>query len=221
MMGPPCCTYWLRVPASCVLYVPEAQGSLPLGPTHCTYAVRAPASGVPCVPRTVWCITGATRPTWSPPTGARPTRPPHPTWCRWGWQWREGRRRHRRRRWWGRGRRRPRARRTTSAGAYHSQNPNPDPDPSPNPSPSPNPNPNPAQWLRCAECWRRLLPTVRRSGDLRCATVRRRYNSHSTTLTPAARSAALLSSEVSREDLTEVGGVLYPLLTQCGSSLAA
>ena len=69
----------------------------------------------------------------------------------------------------------------------------------------PNPNPNPAQWLRCAEHWRRLLPTVRRSRDLRCTTVRRRYSSRSTTLTPAARSAALLSSEVSWEDLTEVG----------------
>ena len=28
---PPYCTYGLRVPASCVLYVPEAQGSLPRG----------------------------------------------------------------------------------------------------------------------------------------------------------------------------------------------
>ena len=27
--GPPYCTYGLRVPASCVLHVPEAQGSLP------------------------------------------------------------------------------------------------------------------------------------------------------------------------------------------------
>ena len=48
--GPPYCTYGLRVPASCVLYVPEAQGSLPL---YCTSAVRVPASGVPYVPRTV------------------------------------------------------------------------------------------------------------------------------------------------------------------------
>ena len=31
--GPPYCTYGLRVPASCVLYVVEAQGSLPPGPT--------------------------------------------------------------------------------------------------------------------------------------------------------------------------------------------
>ena len=29
--GPPCGTYGLRVPASCVPYVPEAQGSLPQG----------------------------------------------------------------------------------------------------------------------------------------------------------------------------------------------
>ena len=41
------------MPASCVLYVPEAQGSLPRGATHCTYAVRVPASCVPYVPRTV------------------------------------------------------------------------------------------------------------------------------------------------------------------------
>ena len=41
-----------------VLYVPEAQGSLPRGATHCTYRVCVPASGVPFVPRTVWCITG-------------------------------------------------------------------------------------------------------------------------------------------------------------------
>ena len=38
--GPPCCTYGLCVPASCLLYVPEAQGSLPrwVDPTHCTFA---------------------------------------------------------------------------------------------------------------------------------------------------------------------------------------
>ena len=39
-------TYGLRASASCVLYVPEAQGSLPQGPTHGTHvslgrAVRA------------------------------------------------------------------------------------------------------------------------------------------------------------------------------------
>ena len=51
--GPPFCTYGLRVPASCVLYVPEAQGSLPWGGHYCTYAVRVPAPGVPYVPRTV------------------------------------------------------------------------------------------------------------------------------------------------------------------------
>ena len=45
--GPPYCTYRLHVPAVCVPYVPEAQGSLPRGPTHCTYAVRVPASSVP------------------------------------------------------------------------------------------------------------------------------------------------------------------------------
>ena len=39
-----------RVPASCVLHVLEAQGSLPRGRHH---AVRAPASGVLYVPRTV------------------------------------------------------------------------------------------------------------------------------------------------------------------------
>ena len=43
-------TYGLRAPASCVLYVLEAQGSLPLGPTHGTCAVRVPASGGPYVP---------------------------------------------------------------------------------------------------------------------------------------------------------------------------
>ena len=34
MMGPPYCTYGLRVPAFCVPCVPEAQGSLPLDATH-------------------------------------------------------------------------------------------------------------------------------------------------------------------------------------------
>ena len=47
MMGPPCCTHGLRVPASCALYVPEAQGSLPRDPTHCMYALRVPVSGLP------------------------------------------------------------------------------------------------------------------------------------------------------------------------------
>ena len=55
---PPYCTYGLRVLTSCVLFVPEAQGSLPRGAKHGTHAVRAPASGVPYVPRTVWCATG-------------------------------------------------------------------------------------------------------------------------------------------------------------------
>ena len=59
--APPYCTYGPRVPASCVLHVPEAQGSLPRDLTHGTYAARAPASGVPYVPRTVGCTTGARR----------------------------------------------------------------------------------------------------------------------------------------------------------------
>ena len=46
-------TYRLRVPASRVGYVPDAQGGLSQGPTHCTYWVRVPASGVGYVPRTV------------------------------------------------------------------------------------------------------------------------------------------------------------------------
>ena len=33
--------YWSRVPAPCVLSVPEAQGSLPRGATHGTYQLRA------------------------------------------------------------------------------------------------------------------------------------------------------------------------------------
>ena len=60
--GPPCCTCGVRAPASCVLCVPEAQGSLPRGPKHGSYAVHVPASGVPShtaySPRTVWCTTG-------------------------------------------------------------------------------------------------------------------------------------------------------------------
>ena len=46
-------TYRLRVPASRVGYVPDAQGGLPPGPTYCTYGVHVPASGVGYVPRTV------------------------------------------------------------------------------------------------------------------------------------------------------------------------
>ena len=45
--GLPYCTYGVRAPASCVLYAPEAQGSLPRGPEHGPYAVRVPASGAP------------------------------------------------------------------------------------------------------------------------------------------------------------------------------
>ena len=43
----------VRVPASCVLHIPEAQGSLPPGPHYCTYAAHVPASGVPYVPCSV------------------------------------------------------------------------------------------------------------------------------------------------------------------------
>ena len=51
--GRPYCTYGLRVPASFVLCVPEAQSSLPRGGgRYRTYAVHVPASGVPYVPRT-------------------------------------------------------------------------------------------------------------------------------------------------------------------------
>ena len=39
--GPPWGTYGLRVPAHCVLYVPEAQGGLPPDPTSVPYAPRA------------------------------------------------------------------------------------------------------------------------------------------------------------------------------------
>ena len=46
-------TYRLRVPASRVGYVPDAQGGLPPGPTYCTYGVHVPASGVGYVQRTV------------------------------------------------------------------------------------------------------------------------------------------------------------------------
>ena len=47
--GPPYCTYGLRVPASCVLYVPEAQGSLPPGAST---AVRTPYTYQPRACRT-------------------------------------------------------------------------------------------------------------------------------------------------------------------------
>ena len=40
---PPYCTYGLRVPAPCVLYVPEAQGSLLPGP-HALYVRRTRTS---------------------------------------------------------------------------------------------------------------------------------------------------------------------------------
>ena len=49
--------YRLRVPASCVLCAPEAQGSLPRAGAggYCTYAVHVPASGAPLVPGTAYC----------------------------------------------------------------------------------------------------------------------------------------------------------------------
>ena len=40
MMGPPYCTHRLRVPASCVLCIPEAQGSL-LSVRHALYGTDA------------------------------------------------------------------------------------------------------------------------------------------------------------------------------------
>ena len=46
--GPPCCTYWVRVPAFCVPYVPEAQGSLPPG-SHALY-VRCTRTSLLYVP---------------------------------------------------------------------------------------------------------------------------------------------------------------------------
>ena len=46
-------THRLRVPASRVGYVPDAQVGLPPGPTYCTYGVHVPASGVGYVPGTV------------------------------------------------------------------------------------------------------------------------------------------------------------------------
>jgi len=40
--GPPCCAYGLRVPASSMLYVPEAQGSVSRGGTTvCAYQPQA------------------------------------------------------------------------------------------------------------------------------------------------------------------------------------
>ena len=41
--GPPCCTYGLPAPDSCLPHVPEAQGSLPPGP-HALYVRRTRAS---------------------------------------------------------------------------------------------------------------------------------------------------------------------------------
>ena len=50
VLEPPRCTY---DSASRVLYVPEAQGSLPQAGRDCTYAARVSASGVPHVPHAV------------------------------------------------------------------------------------------------------------------------------------------------------------------------
>jgi small GTP-binding protein len=53
----------LRVPASCVLYVPEAQGTAcPSAPTHCRRGARVPASGVPCALRVPCCYHPRSRP---------------------------------------------------------------------------------------------------------------------------------------------------------------
>ena len=51
----PSMLYGLRVPFSCVLYVPQRRrAACPLcASLYCTHAVRVPASGVPYVPRTV------------------------------------------------------------------------------------------------------------------------------------------------------------------------
>ena len=58
-------TYTLRVPASRVGYVPEAQGGLPQGPTYCTCGVRVPASGVGYVQRTVATQVKTQQPAYS------------------------------------------------------------------------------------------------------------------------------------------------------------
>ena len=60
--GFPHCMCGLRVSASCVLYAPEAQGSLPRGSTtvHTRTILRRPY-----VPRTVWCNPGASCTAWT------------------------------------------------------------------------------------------------------------------------------------------------------------
>ena len=76
--------YRLRAPASCVLHVPGAQGSLARGHAHCTYAVRVTASGVCDTVRTAYrgsagttCCTRSASSTSTPtPT---PTPSPSPT----------------------------------------------------------------------------------------------------------------------------------------------
>jgi len=76
--GPPYCTYRLRVPASCVLHVPEAQGSLPWAPllyvrrprTSLGRAVRSAYRGTTGSTRpSLWRALVATRLTGTPTTG--------------------------------------------------------------------------------------------------------------------------------------------------------
>ena len=47
--GPPYSVHWPRVPAACMVYVPEAQGSLPRGATHWV-RVRAESTVFPGTP---------------------------------------------------------------------------------------------------------------------------------------------------------------------------
>eukprot|EP00964_Phaeocystis_antarctica_P013872 scaffold7608_cov62-Phaeocystis_antarctica.AAC.7 len=67
MMGPPYCTHRLRVPASCVLCIPEAQGSLLPG-RHALYGTdaRRPRSK----PRPVWLASAARAADWPRLAGA-------------------------------------------------------------------------------------------------------------------------------------------------------
>ena len=84
VLGPPCCTYGLPAPASCVPHVPEAQGSLPPGP-HALYVRRTRASlGRAARTRTVWCTTGrgrasAERGAATPTPTPTPNPSPNPT----------------------------------------------------------------------------------------------------------------------------------------------
>ena len=76
--APPYCTYGPRVPASCVLHVPEAQGSLPWAPllyvrrprTSLGRAVRSAYRGTTGSTRpSLWRALVATRLTGTPTTG--------------------------------------------------------------------------------------------------------------------------------------------------------